>query len=194
MGESKYEGRTPGDWWAEGNYIAAHVEGGRPNGEVIGRMEPSVSRYREAGPANAKLAADAPELLRENEELRDLLESHGPEGHNVTNEQHVKLRAETLRLREAMRSVRGNLRDLGCVYGSSVCGPQDPNDVCDRCDALYKIDTALAATEPEVCRWRCDDHGLWWSACEGGVSAEFGDVVVEHNYCPKCGKPLKLDP
>ncbi len=135
---SKYEGHTPGDWWAEGVWIAAQVPGGRPNGEIIGRMEPSIPRYREAGEANAKLAADAPKLARENEELRDLLESHGPEGHNVTNEQHVKLREHRNKAIEMLKALSGGSPICDFCGATATClGAYESDEnlgfACDTC-------------------------------------------------------------
>lgn len=65
--ERVYEvfGITPGPWWSEGEYIATMVEGKRPNGEVMGRMSPSIHNLftLKQNAKNAKCAAASPEML-----------------------------------------------------------------------------------------------------------------------------------
>ena len=65
--ERVYEvfGITPGPWWSEGEYLAAMVEGKRPNGEVIGRMSPSIQRLftMKQNSINAKCATASPQML-----------------------------------------------------------------------------------------------------------------------------------
>ena len=65
--ERVYEvfGITPGPWWSEGEYLAAMVEGKRPNGEIIGRMSPSIHNLftTKQNARNAKCSASSPEML-----------------------------------------------------------------------------------------------------------------------------------
>lgn len=85
--------------------------------EVRGDTRSEAERLWNVRPAEARLRAQRDEereavvryrgrvaaLEVEVSRLRETLESHGPEGHNVTNEQFVALRMETQRLRAALR-------------------------------------------------------------------------------------------
>ena len=63
-------------------------------------------------------------------------------------------------------------------------------------------DRLLASTEDtggEFCEWWCDDepfgdgYDMWESSC--GVAYQFtsdGPKENHHNYCHKCGKPIRL--
>ena len=74
---------TPGPWSAEHHYIAGMVEGGRPNGEIIGNMRGSIDRYN----TPARMRADAalivatvnalPALLAYVAHLESLAEARG---------------------------------------------------------------------------------------------------------------------
>lgn len=73
--KGRCEKATKGPWTAEGQYVVAEVTGGRPNGEVIGRMEASADHLTFAERrANANLAAhartDVEALLKMVEALR----------------------------------------------------------------------------------------------------------------------------
>ncbi len=65
--EKIYEvfGITPGPWVAEHTYMSAMVKGRRPNGEVIGKMHPSINGlFTDTQNAiNTLCAAAAPTML-----------------------------------------------------------------------------------------------------------------------------------
>ncbi len=51
------EGATPGPWTRDYNYLTAEVPSGRPGGEVIGQMTPSVVSLGTPDKANAAYVA-----------------------------------------------------------------------------------------------------------------------------------------
>lgn len=67
---------------------------------------------------------------------------------------------------------------------------------------VMRADAFLASTEDtggEFCEWWCDDepfgdgYDMWESSC--GVAYQFtsdGPKENHHNYCHKCGKPIRL--
>ena len=75
--KERCEAATPEPWTAELDYISAFIPGKRPNGEIIGRLEPSISDLfsREQKYANATFAAharsDLPAALEVLEEARE---------------------------------------------------------------------------------------------------------------------------
>lgn len=67
---------------------------------------------------------------RELTELRAKLESHGPDGHNVSNAQYVALRAELAKCREALECIARN-----------TC--------CDRCQEAAVVARAALSDLPD---------------------------------------------
>lgn len=58
-------------------------------------------------------------LRTENAALREKLESHAPEGHNVTNEQYVKLREERDALRVLVKEGRWLVENVHMIVEGS---------------------------------------------------------------------------
>ncbi|KKK47592.1 hypothetical protein LCGC14_3153620 [marine sediment metagenome] len=77
------EAATPEPWVAELDYVSALIPGKRPNGEIIGRLQPSISDLfsREQEYANAEFAAharsDLPAALEVLEAIRRVAEDAG---------------------------------------------------------------------------------------------------------------------
>lgn len=60
-----------------------------------------------------RLRAALAKAEAERDALRSTLESHGPEGHNVTNEQYVRLRAALAKAEAELAPVEALLSNLG---------------------------------------------------------------------------------
>ncbi len=104
---------------------------------------------------------DIDALLAECERLSDLLESHGPEDHNVTNEQHVALRTAKLRFGQALEEIS--------AYGTILTG--------DDAREMHQIARlALASIAPPVVPVPCH-HGV---GCDGkGLNCGPLEIVSE---------------
>ncbi len=50
------------------------------------------------------------------------------------------------------------------------------------------------APQPEICEWKPDDDGLWWSACGGDPWVFEAEGAVENRvlFCMHCGKPTQV--
>ena len=96
-------------WVAEGTYVSGRVPNGRPNGEIIGRFQPSRSGIIsvEQDEANAEFAAharsDLPAALEALEEARELFGKYGRHHPSCMLEHHAP-----------------GVRDCGCGYVAAL--------------------------------------------------------------------------
>ncbi len=98
-----------------------------------------------------------------------------------------KLARENEQLRAENRRLRGV---LGAIASRQL--PQAFKDINEYARA------ALAATEPEVCRWRCtyeaqDGSTNWFGDCGYSWNFAKGNSPGLWKTCPECGKPIKID-
>ncbi len=117
----------------------------------------------------------------------------------MTLGEQIQMQAENQRLQEALRNatrIATHWIDTAQRARRELLGTNDKANYGEwlkQLCALHELDLhADQPAGPEVCRWKRDKEGFWWSTCGGGLAASVGDVVVEHDYCPKCSKPLEV--